>query len=143
MLASGTKWLPPLLAAVILATASGRAWAQGGCAQGQCFVGQTQECGRCKHFCCPHTKHCMEGPPRICFQCGCGRPIMSPCSAPNWGYYQTCWSPWPWGPDWSHCPVQPPASLVWPPGPPVPETLPPNPNRMTPRLGVPSVLPSP
>ena len=69
----------------------------------------------CQHFHCPPAlKWCMEGAPRICFQHGCPKPICNPCEAPNWGYYQKCWTPWPWPPDWSHCPVPPPASQVFP-----------------------------
>jgi hypothetical protein len=76
-----------------------------------------QPCGDCaphcqKFHCPPHLKHCAEGPPHICFERGCPKPICCPCNMPNWGYYQTCWTPWPWPPDWSHCPVQPPASSV-------------------------------
>jgi hypothetical protein len=69
----------------------------------------------CQRFHCPPAlKWCMEGMPRICFQHGCAKPICSPCEALNWGYYQKCWTPWPWPPDWSHCPVPPPASQVFP-----------------------------
>ena len=72
-------------------------------------------CATCQHFHCPPAlKWCMEGIPRICFQHGCPKPICSACDAPNWGYYQKCWTPWPWPPDWSHCPVPPPASQVYP-----------------------------
>jgi len=80
-------------------------------------AGAQQPCGDCyscqKHH-CPKFKYCAEGPVRICFERGCGAPICCPCNQPNWGYYQTCWTPWPWPPDWSHCPVQPPASVVIP-----------------------------
>ena len=86
---------------------------------GSCGVGGN--CGvkcapaHCQRFHCPPAlKWCAEGKPRICFQRGCPKPICNPCEAPNWGYYQTCWSPWPWPPDWSHCPVPPPASTVYP-----------------------------
>jgi hypothetical protein len=70
----------------------------------------------CQRFHCPPAlKWCMEGMPRICFQCGCPKPICMPgCDTPNWGYYQKCWSPWPWPPDCSHCPVPTPASQVFP-----------------------------
>jgi hypothetical protein len=69
----------------------------------------------CQFFHCPPAlKWCMEGMPRICFRHGCPKPICNPCEAPNWGYYQKCWSPWPWPPDWSHCPVPTPASQVYP-----------------------------
>lgn len=90
--------------------------AVGGCSTGNC--GTTVSAGSCyscqKFHCPPHYKHCQEGAPRICFQHGCPKPICDPCTQPNWGYYQTCWTPWPWPPNWNHCPVQPPASAVIP-----------------------------
>ena len=67
-----------------------------------------------KHHCPPPLKHCLERPPRIHYQHGCPKPICCPCDQPNWGYFQTCWTPWPWPPDWSHCPVTPPAAFVQP-----------------------------
>lgn len=73
---------------------------------------------RCKGwFCCATHVHCAEAPPRILFRNCCPKPICNPCEsgAPHWGYYQTCWTPWPWPADWSHCPVPPPASQVIPP----------------------------
>ncbi len=86
----------------------------GTCATGTCATG-TCATGHCQRFCCPPVlKWCMEGAPRICFQHGCAKPVCCPCEAPNWGYYQKCWTPWPWPPDWSHCPVPPPASQVFP-----------------------------
>ena len=86
----------------------------GGCSTGGCSTGGCST-GHCQLFHCPHTKFCLEGPPCICVIQGCAKPVINPCTQPFWGYYQTCWSPWPGGPDWSHCPVQPPASLVFPP----------------------------
>jgi hypothetical protein len=90
------------------------ATAQEGC--GSCTTGCAAGCApHCQRFHCPPIlKWCTEGKPRICFQCGCPKPICCPCEAPNWGYYQKCWTPWPWSPDWSHCPVPPPASNVFP-----------------------------
>ncbi len=68
-----------------------------------------------RHHCPPPFKHCMEGPPRICIKKGCPRPVCPPgCDTPNWGYYQPCWRPWPWPPDWSHCPYPVPAGAVGP-----------------------------
>ena len=93
----------------------------------------------CQHFHCPHTKVCIEGPPCICFRQGCAKPIINPCTQPNWGYYQPCWCPWPNGPDFSHCACQPPASMVFPPNPPMQEALP---NRVGPRFNE-NVLPYP
>lgn len=68
------------------------------------------------HCCPPPLHHCEEGCPCIKRCCGCPKPVCNPCVQPNWGYYQPCWSPWPWPPDWSHCPVMPPAAIVHPPG---------------------------
>ncbi len=81
--------------------------------------GEDCECYHCQKFHCPPKfRHCMEGKPRIKFECGCPRPICNPCNHPNWGYYETCWTPWPWPRDYSHCPVNPPAAVVPPvPGP--------------------------
>src|SRR6478735_1178676 len=51
---------------------------------------------RAEDFCCsemfscqrthcpPPLKHCMEGHPRICWKCGCPKPICNPCDQPNW-----------------------------------------------------------
>lgn len=103
-------WKARGLAGVGLVVAALFFWANPASAQQPC-----NDCYSCqKHHCPPHYKHCREGPPRICWEHGCPRPICVPCTAPNWGYYQTCWTPWPWPPDWSHCPVQPPASVVFP-----------------------------
>jgi hypothetical protein len=70
-------------------------------------------CGSCATSGCPpYYHHSQEGPPRICVKCGCPRPVCVPCNAPHWGYYQTCWRPWPWPPDWSHCTGHTPAATV-------------------------------
>jgi hypothetical protein len=53
----------------------------------------------------------MERPPCIKFRCGCPKPVCCPSEAPNWGYFQNCWRPWMWPPDYSHCPVPPPGAL--------------------------------
>ncbi len=58
----------------------------------------------------------------ICIRCGCPRPVCNLCALPNFGYFQACWTPWPLPPDWSHCPVPPPAALVHL-GPPAPPAL--------------------
>jgi hypothetical protein len=96
---------------LVLAVSSSRAQDPAGACASACA-----SCGfHCQQFHCPPVlKWCMEGAPRICFRCGCPKPICNPCEAPNWGYYQKCWSPWPWPPDWSHCPVPTPASQVFP-----------------------------
>ncbi len=71
-------------------------------------------CGTsCNHRHCPPAfKHCQEGPPHIHFGHGCPHPVANPCDLPNWGYYETCWNPWPFPPNWNHCPAPPPAAYV-------------------------------
>jgi len=72
-------------------------------------------CGPCHHTHCPPCViHCMHGPPKIKWKRGCPLPVCCPCDAPNWGYYQPCWRPWPWPPNWSHCPYPVPAGAVTP-----------------------------
>jgi hypothetical protein len=94
---------PPALAQDGCAGCAGCAL-QGGCQQG------------CDHHHCPPCFiHCTEGPPKIKFKCACPKPVCPPdCDTPNWGYFQPCWRPWPWPPDWSHCPVPPAAAFVTP-----------------------------
>lgn len=72
------------------------------------------ECGiGCQtHHCPPPLQHCQERPPIIRVKCGCPKPICNPCTQPNWGYYETCWSPWPWPPDYNHCSKLPPAATI-------------------------------
>jgi hypothetical protein len=50
-------------------------------------------------------KWCAEGGPRIHIKCGCPKPICPPCSLEHYGYFEPCWRPWPFPPDWSHCPA--------------------------------------
>jgi hypothetical protein len=72
-------------------------------------------CATCPHTHCPPcVVHCMKGPPKIKWKKGCPLPLCCPCDAPNWGYHQPCWRPWPWPPDWSHCPYPVPAAQVTP-----------------------------
>jgi len=73
-------------------------------------------CNSCStsHFCCPVYTYHQEGAPKICIERNCSKPVCVPCTAPNWGYFQTCWTPWPWPQDFSHCPVMPPAAVVIP-----------------------------
>ncbi len=76
--------------------------------------GRAQNCD-CQACCCPpYFKYYYEGAPKIKFKHGCPKPICDPCHLPHYGYYATCWQPWPFPPDWSHCPVPPPGALVQP-----------------------------
>jgi hypothetical protein len=140
--ASAGLRLPLAVAAFIFFLGESATFAQEACPT--CTTGcATCATGCCQMFHCPPAlKWCMEGKPRICFQHGCPKPICNPCEAPNWGYYQKCWTPWPWPPDWSHCPVPPPAAQVFPGMIPAANTtsqvdeLPPLQRRVEPRPGL-------
>ena len=80
-----------------------------GTAIGICGDGCGVSCG---HHCPPPFKYLQEGPPRIHFKHGCPHPVANPCTLPNWGYFETCWNPWPFPPNWNHCYQPPPASYV-------------------------------
>lgn len=74
------------------------------------------------HLCCPVNKRCQEKPPCWHIKRVCPKPICDPCTLEHHGYYHTCWRPSSVPPEWSHCPVPPPAvhflqSQVPPPGP--------------------------
>jgi hypothetical protein len=99
------------VAALALGLRAAPAQAQG-CASCAAPTGCTTG-GVCQQtHCPPHFHHCQERPPVICIHCGCPRPVCNPCSLPNFGYFQPCWTPWPLPPDWSHCPSPPPAAHV-------------------------------
>jgi hypothetical protein len=98
------------LAVLMMAGLGSMVRAQQGCPS--CGVPCLPDPG-CTH--CPGWyHHTQEGHPRICYKCGCPKPICDPCDLPHYGYFQPCWRPWPYGPDWSHCPEMPPAALVYP-----------------------------
>jgi hypothetical protein len=114
-------WKTTALTAVILAAG----WISGQ-AQGQQMYGTggMEGCASCcpqpclpqpGRFCCPPPFcHTQEGPPCIKYKCGCPRPVCNPCDLPHYGYFQPCWRPNPFAPDFSHCPSVPPAALVTP-----------------------------
>src|SRR5437773_60836 len=60
----------------------------------------TGNCGGPKVDCPPPYCHVYEGPPCLKWKRGCPRPVCDPCELPHFGYFQTCWSPWPYPPDW-------------------------------------------
>ena len=86
-------------------------WAQQSCAPCASF-GTPCAVGCQTHHCPPAFKICSEGPPRLHWTTGCPHPVCNPCDLPHWGFYETCWSPWPFPPNWTHCPVMPPAAMV-------------------------------
>jgi hypothetical protein len=111
--------MSPLRSAEILATSLAAAFVLAACPAA--FADGHLSCFSCWHKCPPRYVHCLEGPPRIKFKCGCPKPICDPCSLDHYGYYQTCWRPWSFPPDWSHCPVPPAVEAFAAPTP----TLPP------------------
>lgn len=129
------RWLALTTVAVLLVLGGSRATVQaqgcgmGGCGAGGCSTGgcSSGQCGfHCQRFHCPPCfRHCMERPPKLHYSCGCPRPVCNPCNLPHYGYFQTCWRPWPFPEDWSHCPVQGPQAYppVGPPPPLAPTTL--------------------
>ncbi|MBM4070894.1 MAG: hypothetical protein FJ271_18370 [Planctomycetes bacterium] len=109
------KMCKKLTVPLLILLSAQAAWADPcGCLSGSCGSCFSPYCRqRCQwHHCPPHLHHCTEKPPCIKFKCQCPRPTCCPCEHPNFGYYQPCWIPWPWPPDWSHCPVPPPASFI-------------------------------
>jgi hypothetical protein len=72
-------------------------------------------CGPVKHPCPPKFLHIQEGPPRLKYKHGCPRPVCDPCHLPHYGYFQTCWAPWPYPDDWGHCPTPTSSQMLPPP----------------------------
>lgn len=66
-------------------------------------------CGPSHH--CPKTVFCVPKRPNLKFKRVCPKPVCNPCDLDNYGYYDTCWHPWPFPPNYSHC-VLPPASAL-------------------------------
>jgi hypothetical protein len=89
------------------------AWAQPSCAPCAAQFGTpcATPCAT-SHHCPPAFHYRPEGAPNICWGHACPRPICPPCELPHWGFYETCWNPWPFPPNWTHCPTPPPAAFV-------------------------------
>lgn len=74
-------------------------------------LGSAATAGECLH--CPKTVFCRPKPPRIKFKCVCPMPIGCG-TLEHFGYYPTCWTAWPFPPDYSYCPSPPPMVAVAP-----------------------------
>lgn len=61
---------------------------------------------------CPKTTFCRVKPPCIKWHCVCPKPVCDCGSLEHYGYYPTCWHPWPFPPDYSHCHQPPPSALA-------------------------------
>src|SRR5262249_22801892 len=100
-----------------------------------------QECETCgKGACPPFYKHHYEAAPKIKFKRACPRPICNPCHLPHYGYFPTCWHPWPFPRNECACPPEQPdilfrqgenpgmprsslpSDIIPPTGPPIPAT---------------------
>jgi hypothetical protein len=85
--------------------------AGGGCATCSTPAAGSNHPGHKVH-CPPPFYHVYEGPPCLKFKKGCPRPVCDPCELPHFGYYQTCWSPWPYPRDFRHCPYPTPSDVL-------------------------------
>jgi hypothetical protein len=90
-------WLRPLgvyLAPVLLLSGlAGVAGAGDGCVTCGLF-----------HIGCKMPTACYTRTTCFHYKCVCPKPICNPCNLEHFGYYPTCWQPWPFPPDYSHCP---------------------------------------
>jgi len=75
-------------------------------------LSQPASAQHCTH--CPKITFCRPKAPCIKYKCVCPKPICNGCDLENFGYYPTCWHPWPFPPNYSHCPV-PPTTMMVPP----------------------------
>jgi hypothetical protein len=106
---------PLFLAGLALLLLTAPLPAQSPC-EGCATCGLSVSCGSCgKGHCPPPYRHYFEGPPCIKFKRACPRPVCDPCNLEHYGYYPTCWAPWPFPADWSHCPCPPPGARLPPP----------------------------
>ncbi len=101
-----STWLAPALAGLWLAAQAAPALA------GPLLGGN--ECAPCKVPCPPPYIHYYEGVPKLKFKRACPRPVCDPCNLDHYGYYATCWGPWPYDRDFRHC-THPTASDMLPP----------------------------
>lgn len=78
---------------------------------------QVPPCGHkilCPPFIAPTPK-----PPRTMYKWVCPPLISNSAQMEHYGYYSSCWRPWPEPADLSHCPC-PPGAVLPPPPPPRP-----------------------
>lgn len=106
-----TKWLSCLgISAILWLALPATGWAQ---VFGVPYAGGGGACAPCaSHHCPPHYHVYVQGPPRMCWHRTCPKPICNPCDLPHFGYFETCWSPWPYPADFGHCIMPPPAAYV-------------------------------
>lgn len=83
----------------------------------------------CKMRCPPPHCHYSEGPPNLKFKKACPRPVCDPCNLEHYGYYATCWQPWAFDANYSHCVAPHTGTMLPPPASPpyAPRMIPPPP----------------
>jgi hypothetical protein len=59
---------------------------------------------------CSKTVFYRPKHPCVKYKCICPKKICPNRELENYGYYPACWHPWPFPPNYTHCPI--PASLV-------------------------------
>jgi hypothetical protein len=64
---------------------------------------------------CPVTVFCKPRHPIVWYRCICPQKVCPCCGLDNFGYYPVCWQPWPFPPNYGHCPVPPAAAYALPP----------------------------
>lgn len=72
--------------------------------------GGSAEAGILHH--CQKTVFVKPRPPHVKYKCVCPKKICPCCPLENFGYYPTCWHPWPFPPNYGHCPVPPAAAMA-------------------------------
>jgi hypothetical protein len=105
MTTSPLRSLALLAACLVLPALSRSATADDGACGGGC-------CPPARH--CPVTTFCRPKAPCIKYKCTCPKPVCDVCSLNHAGYYPTCWQPWPFPPNYSHCLVPPTTTQVPP-----------------------------
>jgi hypothetical protein len=55
------------------------------------------------HLWCPRPDACVTRSLCFRYRCVCPKPLCDPCNMEHYGYYLTCWHPWPFPPDYRHC----------------------------------------
>jgi hypothetical protein len=79
---------------------------------------------------CPITVFCKPRQPFVWYRCICPQRVCPCCGLDNFGYYPTCWEPWPYPPNYAHCHVPPAAAFATPPN--VTKSTTPTPTTTTP-----------
>jgi hypothetical protein len=89
LLRSPAMWMAYV---VLLSVQGGVARADDGCAWCGLF-----------HFGCSSPTITYTRTTHFNYKCICPKPVCDPCNLEHYGYYPTCWHPWPFPQDYRHC----------------------------------------